>query len=647
MKPTHLRRLAVIATAAALLPLSSAETAVAAPGDPPQIVPVPASVSVTAGTSFTLSQSTAIVGSGVAAEYLADVLRRSTGYPFPITTSGTGISLSLSGAPTMAREAYRLDVTADGITITARTQEGLLRGVQTFRQLLPPKVESPTVQPGPWMVNGVSIIDEPRFAWRGVMLDVARHFFTVDEVKRFIDQAALYKVNVLHLHLTDDQGWRIQIDSWPRLATYGGSTEVGGGAGGHYTKQDYAEIIRYAADRFMTIVPEIDMPGHTNAALASYAELNCDGKAPPLRTDTAVGYSSLCISKEITYRFVEDVIRELAAMTPGPYIHIGGDEAWNTAEPDYTAFVNRVGEIVTDHGKKMAGWHEIGQATVPADSTGQFWGFTSPSSGAATSARKVVDQDGKLVMSPPNAAYLDMKYNPSTPLGLDWAGYVDVQKAYGWDPATVISGVSESSIRGVEAPLWTETIANIQDAEFMTNPRLAAIAEIGWSPASTHNWQNFSARLGSHGPRWDIRKTSYYRSIQVPWGTAPTGPIVGAGSAKCVDVPTFNSQDGTDLILYTCNGGANQSWTYNPTNGEIRSLGTCMDIENADPADGTAVQVYTCNGTAAQKWTYDPTTKKLTALGKCLDANGEGTTDFTKLVIYTCHGAPNQQWALP
>ncbi|MEU6788713.1 family 20 glycosylhydrolase [Nonomuraea angiospora] len=640
MKPTRLRRLAVIATAAVLLPLPSTETAVAAPGDPPQIVPVPASASVTAGTSFTLSQSTAIVGSGVVAEYLAGILRRSTGYPFPITTSGTGIKLSLSGAATMAQEAYQLEATAHGITITARTQEGLMRGVQTFRQLLPPKVESPTVQPGPWTINGVSITDQPRFAWRGVMLDVARHFFAVDEVKRFIDQAALYKVNVLHLHLADDQGWRIQIDSWPRLATYGGSTEVGGGAGGYYTKQDYAEIIRYAADRFMTVVPEIDMPGHTNAALASYAELNCDGKAPPLRTDTAVGYSSLCISKEITYKFVDDVIRELAAMMPGPYLHIGGDEAHSTDESSYKEFVKRVGETVAARGKKMVGWQEIGQATLPVDTTGQYWG-------SATHANSVVAQGGKLVFSPPGNAYLDMKYNQSTPLGLDWAGYVDVQKSYGWDPATVISGVSEAGIRGVEAPLWTETIANIEDAEFMTNPRLAAIAEIGWSPASTHNWQNFSARLGAQGPRWDIRKTNYYRSTQVPWGTAPAGPIVGAGSAKCVDVPASNSQDGTDLILYTCNGGANQSWTYNLTNGEIRSLGKCMDVENANPASGTAVQLYTCNGTVAQKWTYDSTTKKLTALGKCLDASSAGTTDFTKLVIYICHGAPNQQWTLP
>jgi len=156
------------------------------------------------------------------------------------------------------------------------------------------------------------------------MLDVARHFLTVAQVERYIDLAARYKINMLHLHLSDDQGWRIAIDGWPRLATYGGSTAVGGGAGGYYTERDYSEIVGHAAERYMTVVPEIDGPGHVNAALASYAELNCDGKAPPLYTGTDVGFSSLCIAKPVTYRFLDDVLGRLAALIPGPYLHIGG-----------------------------------------------------------------------------------------------------------------------------------------------------------------------------------------------------------------------------------------------------------------------------------------------------------------------------------
>ncbi|WP_228984746.1 family 20 glycosylhydrolase, partial [Streptomyces sp. DH12] len=183
------------------------------------------------------------------------------------------------------------------------------------------------------------------------MLDVSRHFFSVDEVKRYIDRIALYKINKLHLHLSDDQGWRIAVDSWPRLAAYGGSTEVGGGPGGHYTKDDYREIVRYAASRYLEVVPEIDMPGHTNAALASYAELNCDGVAPPLYTGTEVGFSSLCVGKEITYDFVEDVVREIAALTPGRYLHIGGDEAHSTPHEEYVAFMERVQPVVARYGK--------------------------------------------------------------------------------------------------------------------------------------------------------------------------------------------------------------------------------------------------------------------------------------------------------
>nr|WP_303715582.1 beta-N-acetylhexosaminidase [Kutzneria buriramensis]WKX16134.1 beta-N-acetylhexosaminidase [Kutzneria buriramensis] len=205
--------------------------------------------------------------------YLAGVLKPSTGYRLPVTThGGGGIHLRLAEGP-FGAEGYRIDSDGTGVTITAARPAGLFHGVQTLRQLLPAAVEEDSVQPGPWLVAGGTVQDAPRYGWRGAMLDVSRHFFTVDQVKRYIDQLALYKINKLHLHLSDDQGWRIALDSWPRLATYGGSTQIGGGPGGHYTKADYEEIVRYAASRYLEVVPEMDMPGHTNAALASYAEL--------------------------------------------------------------------------------------------------------------------------------------------------------------------------------------------------------------------------------------------------------------------------------------------------------------------------------------------------------------------------------------
>ena len=282
------------------------------------VVPVPAQVFPSVAT-FTLSVSAAIFASREASEvaqYLSALLRPPTGYNLPISTNtpSGGIALLIDRAVT----GYRMEVTDSAITIRASTAEGLFHGVQTLRQSLPAAIERRTLQAGPWTVPGGVINDRPRFQYRGAMLDVARHFMDVATVMRYLDDLALYKINTLHLHLTDDQGWRIEIDSWPCLATYGGSIEVGGGQGGYYTKDQYRDLVEYARNRFIAIIPEIDLPGHTNAALASYAELNCDGVAPPLFAGTDVGFSSLCVSKEVVYQFVDEVIRELAAVSPQP-----------------------------------------------------------------------------------------------------------------------------------------------------------------------------------------------------------------------------------------------------------------------------------------------------------------------------------------
>ncbi|MCW3840025.1 beta-N-acetylhexosaminidase [Micromonospora yasonensis] len=492
------------------------------------VLPAPVVATATQGVTYRITTTTTIyaqAGSAAAADIagqLAAILRPSTGYPVPIAAAPSsgpadGISLLLSGAPTeVGDEGYQLDVTDASIVVRANQPAGLFAGVQTLRQLLPPAVESASVQPGPWEVAGGQIVDHPRFAHRGAMLDVARHFLPVSVVKRYIDEIALYKLNRLHLHLSDDQGWRIAVNSWPNLAIYGGSTEVGGGTGGYYTQDEYRQIVAYAAVRYITIVPEIDMPGHTNAALASYAELNCDNVAPKLYTGTKVGFSSLCVSKEITYTFLDQVLGEIAALTPGPYLHIGGDEASSTTASDYTTFMNRAQQIVAAHGKTVVGWHDIVNAPVLPSTVAQFWGTTT-SNAAVTAAA----QNGtKVVMSPANHTYLDMKYNSRTRLGQHWAGYIDVQDAYGWDPGAYLAGVGETSVLGVEAPLWTETIETLADVEYMAFPRLPAIAELGWSPMSTHDWASFNQRLGAQGPRWHVMGINYYHSTQVSW---PTG----------------------------------------------------------------------------------------------------------------------------
>ena len=296
------------------------------------LIPIPVSVQATAKV-FEVAKETAIYVEGeellAIGEYLADKLRPSTGFELKVsTTSGApksgNIYITTTGTDaTLGEEGYELTITEDLLTLAAAKPAGAFRGIQTVRQLLPDSIELSSVQKGPWEISTGKIRDYPTYAFRGAMLDVARHFFSVEDVKHYIDLIAGYKLNALHLHLSDDQGWRIEIKSWPNLATHGGSTQVGGGKGGYYTQEQYKDIVKYAADRYITIIPEVDFPGHTNAALASYPELNCNGKAPALYTGTEVGFSTVCVNKEITFKFVDDVMRELSEITPGP-IHPRG-----------------------------------------------------------------------------------------------------------------------------------------------------------------------------------------------------------------------------------------------------------------------------------------------------------------------------------
>ncbi|MEU5215836.1 beta-N-acetylhexosaminidase [Streptomyces sp. NPDC020807] len=492
-----------------------------------RIVPVPASVTPH-GDPYTLTAATRIGVDPASREtravgrYLAGLLRPSTGFPLPVVdeedAADGDIRLLLAPEETaLGAEGYRLDSAPDGLTVTAREPAGLFHGVQTLRQQLPAAVERRTLQGGPWKVAGGTLTDTPRFAYRGAMLDVARHFFTVEEVKRFVDQLALYKINTLHLHLTDDQGWRIAVDSWPRLAEYGGSTEVGGGPGGFYTKAQYKEIVRYAASRHLEVIPEIDMPGHTFAALASYAELNCDGVAPPLYTGVKVGLSSLCAPKEVTYDFADDVIREIAALTPGRYLHIGGDEAHKTSHEDYATFMGRVQPLVAKHGKTVVGWHQLTGATPAEGAVIQYWGHDRTSAAEKERVAAAARRGAGLILSPADRSYLDMKYTPETELGLAWAGTVEVRRSYDWNPSTYLPGAPESAVLGVEAPLWTETLATTADLDVMTFPRLPGLAELGWSPASTHDWDDYRGRLAEQAPRFDAMGVTYYRSPEVPW----------------------------------------------------------------------------------------------------------------------------------
>lgn len=444
------------------------------------LIPLPEKVHEAEG-AFEINKSTKIHVAQDAgemrgvADFLATLLNQSTGYNIQVVDelpeSGNYISLGQEGSG----EAYKLHVQDDHIQVKAGSAAGAFWAVQTLRQLLPLAIEEKgPIEGVSWKVPAGEIEDNPVYAYRGSMLDVARHFFDVNDVKRYIDLMAMYKFNYLHLHLADDQGWRIEIKSWPKLTEIGGSTEVGGGEGGFYTQEEYKEIVQYAKERFITIVPEIDMPGHTNAALASYPELNCDDEAPELYTGIEVGFSTLCTDKEVTYQFIDDVVRELVEMTPGPYIHIGGDESHVTALEDYIPFIEQVQDIVNSYDKQAIGWDEIAHAALRPSTTAQFWA-------KAENAKMAVEQGAKVLMSPATKAYLDMQYDSTTQLGLHWAAYIELDSAYMWEPTELVEGIGKDDILGVEAPLWTETIEKMDDIEYMVFPRLIGIAEIAWT----------------------------------------------------------------------------------------------------------------------------------------------------------------------
>ncbi|QLG46336.1 beta-N-acetylhexosaminidase [Costertonia aggregata] len=484
------------------------------------IIPKPVKVIAT-NDGFALDHLTAIytseneIGFTEVGEFLSDKIKSKTNLIVPVNATEIpeqeGIiyinkadSTDLKGA-----EAYQLYITKDSILLNANTAEGAFRGVQTLRQIIP-ETSTDTLATYPiWTIPTGKIIDSPIFEYRGTMLDVARHFFSVEDVKKYIDLLAYYKYNVLHLHLSDDQGWRIEIKSWPKLTEIGGSTEVGGESGGFYTQEDYKEIVAYAAMHHITIVPEIDMPGHTNAASVSYPILNGNGKTPKLYEGMKVGFSTFDTRKDTVYSFIDDVVREISELTPGPYFHIGGDESHVTKKKDYIYFVEKVEKIVHKYGKRMIGWDEVATANISSSSISQFWA-------SKENADMAVEKNMKVIMSPAKKAYLDMKYDSLSPLGLTWSGFIPVDTAYVWKPEAY-EGIPLKNILGIEAPLWSETISTIEELEYLAFPRAIGYAELGWTTEENRDWENYKTRLAAQAPFLDRMDVKYYPSPLIDW----------------------------------------------------------------------------------------------------------------------------------
>src|SRR5215472_7536359 len=479
-------------------PAATPPAAPAAIAPKPQIVPEP--VRVTAGRGrFTLTPRTRIVvppGSAAALAVgrdLAGYLRPATGYPLPVVSGGPqagAITLVLgrqAGLRTDPHgEAYHLVVTPAGARLAADTAHGLYDAVQTLRQMLPPWISSPRPRPGPWSMPAVQITDYPRYAYRGVMLDIARHYEPPSAVEELISQAAAYKINVLHLHLSDDQGFRLVINGFPRLSQLGGQGSVGTAGraedpGGYWTQAQYRAVVADAAAHFITVVPEVDSPGHDNAIIMSEygdtanprlhdpQDINCGVHNPPAwNYSEDVGYSAMCPGSRNTWAIMGAIIGQLAKLSPGPWYDVGGDEvpASVLSQPAYASFINTEARLVHARGKTLMGWADIaGPGTrVPRGSVAEYW---QPASGIT--AQEAVRKGMRVIMAPANHAYLDQKYvagaggNAPPGLGQTWAcpAGCDLSQAYDWNPGRLVAGVTDRNVMGVEGAVWSETLADM------------------------------------------------------------------------------------------------------------------------------------------------------------------------------------------
>lgn len=494
----------------------SGRTLVTAPTTPLRLIPAPRLVREREGEPFVVSASTTVtVGTSPAEVSLgvlaAGLLSRTSGSTVEVRyrdvaepTQPGDLALRLD--PARTGEQYRVDVASDRIEVLAGTTEGLVRGLATVHQLLRPYQGSYAAWP-------VRIEDEPVYGWRGLSVDIARHFFGPDQLRIVVELMASYKLNVLHLHLSDDQGWRIDLPSRPDLAARSGGTAVDGDPAGYLTREEYEALVGYAAARGVRVVPEIDVPGHVNAALHAVGELTPSGEPADAYTGIEVGFSRLSADLPATEPFLRDVFGDLAAMTPGDYVHIGGDEVFTMEREEYARLVAVASDAVRAAGKQVIGWQEIASTPLEPGTVVQYWDTRADPAPFVAAA----EAGARLLMSPGSRAYLDMKYDADTPLGLEWAGHIELRDAYEWEPTTLVPGLPTGSVIGVEAAVWTETLRTLDDLMAMLLPRLAAIAEVAWTPAARRDWADFAARVAAHGPYWDSHGLSWHRSPQVAW----------------------------------------------------------------------------------------------------------------------------------
>ena len=545
MQKNHLTNLCASASLAFLMACSGQVGEVKTYNQGINIIPMPQTLVQQQG-SFKLSSSTKIAASTpeakTVAEYFVAKMNRATGYSISVAESGD-IQLTLDPSLQMGEEGYKLNVTANGVQVTAKSAHGLFYGMQSFMQLLPAEIESPAAVEGiAWQAPAVEITDEPRFGYRGLMIDACRHFMTVDEVKKQLDVMALFKMNRMHWHLTEDQGWRIEIKKYPKLTEIGSKRIDGEGTeyGGYYTTEDIKEVVKYAADRFITIVPEIELPGHELAAISAYPELSCKGQEISPRVIWGVEDVVMCAGKEEPFEFLENVIAEVAPLFPGEYLHIGGDEcpkkSWKTCplcqarirkeglkgDKQHTAeerlqsyFVQRMEKVAAKYGKKIIGWDEILEGGLSPTATVMSWRGEKGGIAAAQTDHDVIMTPGG------NGMYLDHAQGDKKIEPVSIGGYTILSKTYSYNPTpdTLVAMKKDHFVKGVQANVWSEYLYTNEIREYMTFPRALAVAEIGWTNVERKNFEDFHRRINNACVRLDGHNINYH----IPLPEQPNG----------------------------------------------------------------------------------------------------------------------------
>jgi hexosaminidase len=498
------------------------------------VIPAPLSLVRNEGT-FSLNNNTLMYASTpegkTVATFFAGKLKLSTGYPFAATDreGANTIALLIDGSLDVNQEGYTLDVTPAGAVVKAKTPQGLFYGMQTFLQLLPAEVESPTRVKGvAWSAPAVMVKDEPRFAYRGIMLDACRHFIPVENVKKQLDVIALFKINHMHWHLTEDQGWRIEIKQYPRLTEIGSKSP---NSEGFYTQEEIKEIVQYAADRFITVIPEIEVPGHELAAISAYPELSCTGEPISMRAVWGVEDVVLCAGKESTFEFFENVIKEVAPLFPSKYFHIGGDECPKTSwkecphcqrrireeglqgdarhsaeERLQSYFIQRIEKILIQCGKTMIGWDEILEGGLAPTATVMSWRGEQGGIAAA-------GMDHDVIMTPSsNGMYLDAYQGDAKIEPVTIGGYTLLEKTYAYNPVPdTLAAIGKAHfIKGVQSNLWSEYMYTTDLMEYRAYPRVLALSEIAWSALERKDYKDFERRINNALVRLDGHAINYH-----------------------------------------------------------------------------------------------------------------------------------------